>query len=627
VQNDIKAMSDLLLSRGFDVSLCYGADATRDGITRAWTELIQRTSSRDAVVVYYSGHGGASEPDRSDETFRVQYLLPTDIGQTTETDFRGILDVEVSHLVTGLTNKTHNVTVILDCCHSERAARAPVPGMRAWAPVRRKDIDSHMRRLQEAGFFRYLHKEGNPYSVRIVAAGSDRPAYEEEVSRDLQSDEAEPSGTVMGNLTRQLVTEIRKLGTNPVSWDVILPQLRLHLNRGYRPQRPQVEGPRMRALFSLEKIDYWGQLGLRVTRDKVVLMGGRLADVCTVDEYAVMPPGASTIDQTRQIGVARVHSVSPANADVDVEYIGSHCFVPDRAVAFPLRRFRSGYGVQIQINDASLSSRLQLRLETSRFIHELNRSANGQPPFATIKQHEGKLVLLHQNATPTFEYPILSVTAHEDVIDDVIYQLEKLARASQVLNLAPDASNALKVDSLTIEIGRVNRKVAEPFPDGADHSFIEGQYAYIKLCNGGPTKLYAAVFLVTSTGTIEWLSHGSPSGAELRPGGVQPYIPGQSSHGYTKRINGLKFAWPASIPRDRALKEAFVVILTRSKVDLGFLATRYRKEAPRRELDDSSGDEDEDIEDDMSFSVHHVYITLFPSPPRPQGPLERYLLL
>jgi hypothetical protein len=613
VQNDIKAMSDLLLRRGFDVTLCYGADATRDGIIRAWRELIQRTSSRDAVVVYYSGHGGASTSDHSGETFRIQYLLPTDICQTTETDFRGILDIELSHLVTGLTNKTHNVTVILDCCHSERAARAPVPGMRAWAPVRRKDIESHIRRLREAGLFRNLHKEGNPYSVRVVAAGSDMPAYEEEVSRDVESDEAESRETVMRNLTRQLVTEIRKLGPNKVSWDAILPSLRLHLDRGYRRQRPQVEGPRMRALFSLEKIDYWGQLGLMVTRDKVVLMGGRLADVRTGDEYAVMPPGAATIDQARQIAVARVYSVSPATADVDVEYISTHCFVPNRAIAFPLRRFRPEYGVQIQSNDASLSSRLQLRLETSRFIHEFNCCANGQPPFATIKQHEGRLVLLHQNATPTFEYPILSVTEQEDVVDDVIYQLEKLARASQVLNLAPDASNALKVDSLSIEVGRVNRGIAEPFLEGADRSFIEGQSAYIKICNGGPAKLYAAVFLVTSIGTIEWLSHGSPSGAELRPGGVQPYIPRQSSHGYNKRIKGLPFAWPASIPRGGPLKEAFVVILTRSEVDLGFLATQYRKEAPRRELNDSSGDEDEDTEDDLSFSAHHVYFTLVPN--------------
>lgn len=56
IEQDLATMGELLIDRGFEVTVCY-EDATWDKIFQAWHGLIQRTAEHDTVVVYYSGHG------------------------------------------------------------------------------------------------------------------------------------------------------------------------------------------------------------------------------------------------------------------------------------------------------------------------------------------------------------------------------------------------------------------------------------------------------------------------------------------------------------------------------------------------------------------------------------------
>src|SRR5689334_22931358 len=48
----------LLVNRDFEVHLLTGPDATRDGILAAYTDLIESVVEDEAVVIYFSGHGG-----------------------------------------------------------------------------------------------------------------------------------------------------------------------------------------------------------------------------------------------------------------------------------------------------------------------------------------------------------------------------------------------------------------------------------------------------------------------------------------------------------------------------------------------------------------------------------------
>ncbi|RYP18996.1 hypothetical protein DL765_003579 [Monosporascus sp. GIB2] len=622
IRRDLCAMADLFLDWGFNVSLCYGPDATRDGIIDAWRRLISQTPERsdDAVVVYYSGHGGAEESETSTEAFRIQYLLPFDIDQTTEKDFRGILDVELSYLVNCLTSRTHNVTIILDCCHAEgMAKRIPIQGVKTWSPLKREIIDIHMRRLRAVGLLEKLHIEGNRYAIRVAAAESNKPAFEDEAPQGKNFGDTDLGKPVMSRLTRELVLELQAHREKRISWDMVLPQLQSKLKEPRSKfQRPQVEGPRTRVLFSLGRQDIWGQLRVAAHESTVTLMGGgALAQVWEDDEYAIMLPAALSLGSTEQIAVARVTEVCETKAVASLEYCGEHGEVPNGAVAVPLRRFRPAYGVVIQAGDRKLATDLESRLEKSRIIHRFNTSSgSGQAPFATIKQDGNKLVLLHRKEEPTLEYPMLTASDYGDAANDLVFQLEKLVQADQLLTLAPSGSeHALDVSSVSIEIGLVRGGLAQPFK-GGEHRVTEGERAYLIIRNDEEFEVYASVFLVTSMGTIEWRSRAYPSGASLPAG--HEYVPGQISSGHPKvkraKVRGQKHVWPVSVPRRGPLDEAYVVVLTNVKADLGFWENLYRPHDRSRAKE--PGDDDEDYEadylDDLRFSVRRVNFKLVP---------------
>lgn len=614
VRTDLGAMANLLLERGFNVSLCYGSRATRRGIIEAWQALVKRIPkhSKDAVVVYYSGHGGASESANSREAYRIQYIVPYDVGNTTDSDFRGILDVELSYLVNRLTDRTHNVTIITDCCHSERIARGqpPIPGMRAWSPLTREVVESHVRRLREAGLYNQLNIEGNKYAVRLVAAESDKAAFETDAPRDLAIRGPGSGGSSMGRLTRELVLELKDIGEGRTTWDAVLPQLRLKLKEG-QFQLPTIEGPMTRVLFSLERLDCWGKLPATAVNNKeVTLMGGELAGVQEDDEYAIMPSTALAPDPAEHIAVARVKDVWQMKAFADLEFRPGHRRFPQKIVAFPLRRPRPRYCVAIQASDAMLVRDLEKQIRPT-----YGGLSQDQEPFATVRHDGDKLVLIHRKE-PNFEYPMATVSATGEAISDLIFQLEKLVTADQLLTLAPKHPQDLLDDSaVSVGIGRVRNRRAEACHAG-ELLVVEGQRAYFIVKNNGKSTLYASVFLVESMGTIHWLSYAHPWGVELRTG--QEYVPGQPSHGWQniseQKVNGQQHIWPESVPRRGTLDDAYVVVLTNRKADLSFWENQRRTQDEGKPKTLPEYDEGNGVEylDDVQFCIKRIGFKLVP---------------
>ena len=115
----------------FTLQLCKGLNATRNGILAKYDELIQNTAFNDATVIYYSGHGGLAVNPKYQpmEDLGVlspryhQFIVPVDMEETNDEDFRGITSLELSKLLAELTSRSKNVTIIMDCCHSARMSR------------------------------------------------------------------------------------------------------------------------------------------------------------------------------------------------------------------------------------------------------------------------------------------------------------------------------------------------------------------------------------------------------------------------------------------------------------------------------------------------------------------------
>src|SRR5260370_21192159 len=247
VHADVELMAGLRGSFGFEASTHVRAQATCDGIRDAYRGLIEDKAADDAAVVYYSGHGArfknpvaAQDPS---EARWLQYLCPTDIDDVGGGAFRGLLAEELSQLQWALTEKTDNVTTILDCCHSARMSRDPTmlpkarerAGAFPWSSVRAEWQTLRMNPM--AGDAK---GDSNPSAIRVGACAPDPSAVQ------LQT----PSfGGPHGALTSELARLLRPPGSGALTWPALARVPRPGGRHRVARPRPGGEGPVDRALF------------------------------------------------------------------------------------------------------------------------------------------------------------------------------------------------------------------------------------------------------------------------------------------------------------------------------------------------------------------------------------------
>jgi len=247
-----------------------------------YDQLIAASSSDDAAVVYYCGHGyHAAVPE---EGRSWQCIAPTDLRASTVTDWCGITSWELSIKQSQLTARTRNVTVILDCCHSAQLSRSDgiegaVP--RALPHPVHTGFDNHLAALRATygAAFDAVDPIGDPHAVRVVACGQSESAFEY----------PDATGQYHGVFTEVLIDTLTRVGTAPVSWAAIIGTIRARVQRRFVRQRPEIEGPARRAVFSLTEHDGPCHVARAAANDHFRLSIGQLTGAAVGDVYSVMP--------------------------------------------------------------------------------------------------------------------------------------------------------------------------------------------------------------------------------------------------------------------------------------------------------------------------------------------------
>jgi hypothetical protein len=559
---DVGRVTALLAPR-FEVEQLSGRAATRDGILAAYARLIECTDARDAAVVYFAGHGGLAfdlEPV-SDPALpsRFQFIAPSDYEQTTEEDFRGISSLELSLLLARLTHKTHNVTVILDCCHSAQMSRGDTEvGEPRAVELTRTGIRRHLEAVRARhGADASLSPTGNPHAVRIVACGEWQPAFEMTA----------PDGPT-GSLTHALLEALRSIGEpradepragepragEPrVSWRMIGAAIREQVLQRAPNQRPMIEGPVRRRPFSLEEV-HDRSVSL-VRRDGALrLVGGRITGVTEGDVYGVTAVSAGRRDASTELGRVRVeraeasHSIARA-----LEEHGGPAGIPDHAVAWPIELALPRAPVRVV---ASGAEREQLAAALERSAR-LRVADDGEGAVGELHLHGG-VIGVH-----TFDGVPLGSRSGAWSQGDALRQLEQLATARILLELAGEG---IAPEDIDVEWGTVHGGERAPRPpDGAAVS--AGDEIYIALHNHSRRPLFAHVFNIGIRGEITCLSGSAADGMRLGPSrecfvgagsDLQPTFP---------------VAWPEGVRRDLPAVDRLVAIVTTEATDLRGLAT------------------------------------------------------
>ncbi|MCU0683392.1 MAG: caspase family protein [Polyangiaceae bacterium] len=565
---DAERAAIALEARGFRVEALTGDDAKREAILARYDALIASARPDDAALVFFSGHGGlVANPmyrgggGREPEFF--QFLVPADFGEGGGGPFRGVLSYELSLRLSRLTERTRNATVVLDCCHAAQMSRHASLVPKALPLPIFAGLDDVLARLPvDRAELASLDALGNPHALRLVACDIDQVAYERREHDD-----------AFGLLTDAFVRALAEAGSAEPGWGVFLARVRELVGASSASQRPSLEGPSGRALFSLRASRRGGVLSLQRLGSELALGGGRLAGVAIGDEFALMPLGAARDEEAARLATLRVTEVGAFLSRVELETTAPEGL--EGAPAFPIYRaprplrvwFRGPTGARRGLAAALAASRQLVLAEPDGGPissapadgEPLPSPADGELPPAPADREpritvEGAAFVVRVSGREPFAR--LPLRAGGAPFDALVERLERLA--FERLLRASLGEHGVAEAELAVELGLVER--GRPRPREAGALFAPGDSVYVRLQNRGERALHVHVFNLGISRTLALVSASHPLGIKLEPG--REHVLGH--HHATGALVGMKLWLPDDAPDASPLEESLVVFaLTR----------------------------------------------------------------
>ncbi|WP_437677761.1 caspase family protein [Sorangium sp. So ce131] len=559
---DAERMAEALRWYGFEVDLCVGGNATREGILAGYRRLIERSAPSDAALFYYSGHGGrAVNPDYQPGSAlpsHFQCIVPVDLDATTDDDFRGIMAQELSLLLAELTARTQNATVVLDCCHSACMSRDFSARPKALPRPIISGSRAYMKRLAAHGArFDGLHAESNPHAVRLVAAGIDESAFEYTAH----------SGRHVGVMTESLLlalADARKVVGGEVTWEAIGSRMRERVLSMFPTQRPEVEGPCRRIVFEEREVTRIGALPVVKEQDVVLLRGGRILGIREGDEYAILPWSAASLDRKAMLATAQVVEVRAGDAVLELS--PSDAEIPADARAFVLRSAVPRRPVRIEAAAAEREAIVRAIAPEPLLCVEEAQAEGGVRPLATARATGGEIEL--RDSAGALVVP--PAPPSERALEKLASNLRRMAAAQGLRELESRPSEILPDDSIEVEWGCVEDGLAVPLAMSGEVLPV-GARVYVKVTNRRPGKrLYVSIYDIGVAHRIALLSTSEPSGVGLdqeRP----EYVLGRRDG----RLKGCELGWSRDLPPldEEVRPETLIIIVTEQPRDLRALET------------------------------------------------------
>ncbi len=562
VLRDARRMQQALAGLGFSVDPCVGPQATRKGILTGYQKLIDACEKGDAAVIYYSGHGGRLRaPARhgappGDPPTYVQCLVPHDFDKSEPTDFRGILTHELSWLLKRLTDKTENVTVLLDCCHSARMFRGVFRPKTLPHPLH-VDVEALVRALERGGIkelstgpidLTELGAQSNPHVVRLAAARSDQSAFEYE----------NKAGESVGMMTESLLLALADAKGAPVTWRALAERVRERVLAIEPQQRPEIEGPASRLLFALDERAEGDALAVAALGgEKALLRGGRIVGVRVGDEYAIMPMSALGPSDQGRVAIATVIEVRGADSVAKISYEPDHHKPPEGARAFPLKLAPRQRPVVVDAPEG-VRETIAEAFAKSPFVSIEAAARAEAPPLVTVRVEGQELTL----ARPNGELALAPGRFSPGDLSGLKQSLCTMAAAQSVRELEGTRIRGFELDDLEVEWGRVEQGKTLPLPlTGA--AIADGDHVYLRLKNRGARKVYVNILDIGVSDKVTLLSQAFASGVDLEPGDEE-----KLGAALNDTWTGVRMNWPESVPKDGLRLEEFLLVVTDKPVSL-----------------------------------------------------------
>ncbi|RZT17503.1 caspase domain-containing protein [Kribbella sp. VKM Ac-2569] len=611
VLNDVEAMAGALEPRGFQIERLVTPHATQAAVLDAYEKLIVDTHQDDAVVVYYSGHGGRLQTPEGPD---LQFIVPDDYADSDDDDFRGITGIELSVLLARLTKRTANATVVLDCCHAAHMSRDPDLRVKSllravWKPTY-EIVERRLDRLVEDGLqVHERHMISNPQAVRVVACSPSESAFEG-VNRD---------GVGMGLLTDALSRALREAQGLRVNWSTLIDAVRRDVQDLASTQRPEAEGPSERQPFEttdLEPLDT-----LPVVTDgphRIQLLGAPLLGVEVGDEFAIMPAAATGPEDGPAIGAATVDRVLPTAALAQLRLQKAGEPLPPDARAHRTHAAAPALPVRLP-QDHPVTADLVKAMLLRPLLRPAGPDTDGKSSIEVAVDAQGELVV-QDNGSPLHPpYPPTPLG-----ISSIMANLQRIAQAAALRRLAGDPAMPLE-HGIQIEWGRVHDGQEELLPLAGALLFAhETERVFFRLRNAGERAMFVSLIDIGIASRISILTAADPGGVRLAPGASYTY----GWNDDLRRLVGVGMTWPEGVEMTVARPETVIALISDGPVDVGALknhgvrtASSRREDAPKLErlLSQIGTGATREVGDaparSVRYSVEPIDFTVSPTPP------------
>ncbi|RFN44638.1 peptidase c14 caspase catalytic subunit p20 [Fusarium flagelliforme] len=566
---DVEAMRDTLQASGFqpeNITTLCNEGASRDNILHEWNSLIHQTLSEDVLVIYYSGHGGLAQSDIRGEAAlsHVQFIVPYDFDPTLKT-WRGIFDGELSELLSRSTASSHNVTYILDCCHSARNGRevSGFSGKAKALSLSQTEYDKltrHFNKLEESGQIRANNITANPFAVRIAAAAVHETAWEC----------SEIDSNPMGLLTRYLTSTIAA-ANGELSWRQILRNVGALLERRYPglDQHPRSAGSDNRVPFSMETRDTQPFIAKTKRGGIAVVQAGRVHGIQNGDQFHVVPFGSggqptstgTTMVVTELQGFISVLGALPGSTSIRLS--------PDLDALAVLFNRERRQPAQIPAHEGQ--PQLRSRIERSLQFRPSEPNDDALVEF----RNNGDSLSLYSSHGLQLGSERLDVDSAPSLIEKLVTEAEIYCEAQSLLTLESGANREALNAHVKIELGlEVDYKrqpqahfSETPPPQDAVIDFIENDRLYLQIENGSNQDVYVNVLNINAIGEVTLVSRFCERGIRLLAGDYEFIAAGDAP------FEGLAVSRPGRVPREASIVENFVCVITTEEVDLRSLET------------------------------------------------------
>lgn len=564
---DVALVRDVLGARGFDDIVCRtGSEATRAGILAGLDDLVDAVHDpADTVVLYYSGHGGrVVRPDfearrAAGASVHFQFIVPFDMDASAPDDFRGLLSEELTWYQRRLTDAfvalgaIPNVTTILDCCHSGYMARGadtvPKSVDVGEKMFRMRGIREHALALTEEMEIRGLAT--NPHAVRLAACQPEQSAFEFPSAR----------GGRHGALTDALASVLEELGDAPVSWGMVGELIRRRVRALVPEQRPDVEGPSDRLVFSDRSLPSGTVLAVSTVEDDLRLEAATLLGIEEGDEFQLVDAASGEV-----VAVATVERVDGGDAVLRVDPESARETVRAGALARPSRLRRPRSAVLIPGNADALRARLadSARLvETADETVAVVRISEDVDGFA-LADHSGQ------------RWRVSSYPDDDAGRERLVEEIEAIAAGHRLLDLGSGEGPNLLDPVLTVDFATFVDGTRQPLQLRGERLAV-GTPLSLRLTNTGSAPIFVWVFDVGVSGRSSLLTNAAPSGTLLGPAGAED----DSTDLWD--LDGEPLTWPTDVPTrapagvEPGRWERFVVLAADQRGDLSSLASRRRE--------------------------------------------------